>query len=341
MILGQPDAHPSLQPTRSMHATLFPVRNRLTRRLFRLHRPDGLPLRLVARRIYILPSRQGLTFLLLLLGMLLGSMNYGLSMGYLFTFLLAGMTLATLFATWRNLVGIEVRGAEAEPAFAGEPLRVAFQLAEDQGRPRRAVLFGVPGGEPVVTQVPARGSSQVALTMAGRPRGRHPLGICRAHSEYPLGLFHAWAILDLQAPALVWPRPVGPYPLPAPGGGAEGGGRATRRGAEDFDGLRAHERGESPSRIVWKSLARHGEPLAKGFVAPTAADLWLAWDDLPALDTEARLSQLARWVLDADRAGRPYGLRLPGQRIAPGGGMAHRLRCLNALAGHGGPPGHG
>ena len=36
------------------------------------------------------------------------------------------------------------------------------------------------------------------------------------------------------------------------------------------------------------------------------------WDSLPGMETEARLSQLCRWVLDAHRSGLSYGLVLPG-----------------------------
>jgi uncharacterized protein (DUF58 family) len=37
-------------------------------------------------------------------------------------------------------------------------------------------------------------------------------------------------------------------------------------------------------------------------------------------------------VLDAERAGRHYGLRLPGEEIPPGHGERHAERCLTALA---------
>jgi uncharacterized protein (DUF58 family) len=60
--------------------------------------------------------------------------------------------------------------------------------------------------------------------------------------------------------------------------------------------------------------------------------LWLEWDTLRELDVEARLSRLARWVVDAEAARLTYGLRLPGASIAPGQGPAHRHQCLRALA---------
>jgi hypothetical protein len=47
---------------------------------------------------------------------------------------------------------------------------------------------------------------------------------------------------------------------------------------------------------------------------------------------ERRLSQLARWVLDAEGEGRNYGLRLPEFSQSPGQGDLHRHECLKALA---------
>ena len=53
---------------------------------------------------------------------------------------------------------------------------------------------------------------------------------------------------------------------------------------------------------------------------------------LAPLDQESRLSQLARWVVDAEAHGERYGLVLPGLRLAPDRGPEHRHRCLAALA---------
>jgi uncharacterized protein (DUF58 family) len=53
------------------------------------------------------------------------------------------------------------------------------------------------------------------------------------------------------------------------------------------------------------------------------------------METEARLSRLTRWVLDADAAAQRYGMRLPNRQLAPGLGEEHRRQCLEALASFG------
>ena len=47
---------------------------------------------------------------------------------------------------------------------------------------------------------------------------------------------------------------------------------------------------------------------------------------------EEKLSQLARWVIDAHARGLAFGLKLPGTTIAIASGGAQRERCLEALA---------
>ena len=72
--------------------------------------------------------------------------------------------------------------------------------------------------------------------------------------------------------------------------------------------------------------------LTKEFSATASSELWLDWEEARAADVEARLSVLAHWVLQCERFGQSYGLRLPGVTIEPARGDAHRARCLEALA---------
>jgi uncharacterized protein (DUF58 family) len=74
--------------------------------------------------------------------------------------------------------------------------------------------------------------------------------------------------------------------------------------------------------------------LVKEFSGALHASQWFDFASLDGMETERRLSVLCRWVLDAERDGVHYGLRLPGRVIAPGIGDRHRAQCLEALALH-------
>ena len=71
--------------------------------------------------------------------------------------------------------------------------------------------------------------------------------------------------------------------------------------------------------------------MTKQFEGSAQTTQWLDWH-MTHGDVEQRLSQLARWILDADEQGQPYGLHLPGNDIPAGQGELHRHRCLEALA---------
>jgi hypothetical protein len=64
------------------------LRSYLYNWLFQLRGPQAGPVVLVQRRIFILPTRQGFVFAGVLVLMLIGSINYGLSLGFVLTFLL-------------------------------------------------------------------------------------------------------------------------------------------------------------------------------------------------------------------------------------------------------------
>jgi len=81
-----------------------------------------------------------------------------------------------------------------------------------------------------------------------------------------------------------------------------------------------------------KAVARGQALMTKQFTADSDGLLYLDFAGVQLDDLEARLSQLALWVIEAERARRPYGLRLPTVEIPPSLGEPHLHRCLHALA---------
>ena len=104
------------------------------------------------------------------------------------------------------------------------------------------------------------------------------------------------------------------------------------RGEEDFAGLRRFHSGDSPRHVAWKAYARSGELLSKQFSGADTSSQWLDFEQIRDTDLETRLSVLTRWILNADRVQRDYGLRIPGHEFPPAHGAAQRHRCLAALA---------
>jgi len=293
------------------------------------------------RRVYIVPSRLGLLFGGTLAILLVGSINYALSLGFALSFLLAGMGIAGMVQTARNLAQLSIRAGRAEPVFAGGAARFTLFLANagDFDRPEILVRHLGCGAQRTV-DVGAADTAEALLAVPAERRGWLPLGRVMLETRFPLGLFRAWSYLQPDSRCLVYPRPdAGALPPPATSAQA-GGLRAHAQGSDDFSGLRAYQPADSPRHVAWKSVARsdtqHARSdgmLTKQFAGDAVAELWLDLGDLPAsLGLERRLSRLAGWVLAAERGGAHYGLRIPGTELAPARGDAHRAACLEALA---------
>lgn len=299
----------------------------------RRHGTDHEPVRLHKRRVYILPTRAGITFAALCFVMLLGALNYDNSMGLALTFLLASCGLVAMHQCHRNLLDVVLRSSAVRPVFAGDTAR--FQVLVDNSGAHARYQLQLRLNDTVgrAIDIAADSAAAIELPFPTRSRGRLTVERFSVTTSQPLNLFRAWSWVHLPLECVVYPLPAQPGTAPPPVESQAGASTGTVDGDEEFSGLRAFRTGDSPRRVAWKTAARGLEPMVKQFVGGGEAPLWLRWDQLPfAIDTEQKIGILCRWILDADRAGRAFGLELPGERIAPDLGSAHRHRCLKALA---------
>src|SRR5262245_27755265 len=160
------------------------------------------------RRVYIVPSRLGLLFGAALLILLIGSINYALALGFALTFLLAGMGLAGMVQTARNLAQLRVRAARTEPVFAGEAAQFRLQLENAAAHDRPEILARqVASGAQATLDVAPAGVSEAVLAVPAARRGWLPLGRVMLETRFPLGLFRAWSYVEPESRCLVYPRP--------------------------------------------------------------------------------------------------------------------------------------
>lgn len=283
------------------------------------------------RRIYILPTRRGLGFAFVLLLMLLGDINYNLSLGYVLTFLLATTGGMSMLHAFRNMAQLEIQAGHVAPAFAGEQANFVFHFHNPITLARYQIHLHDDDAHRTVFDLSSQSSTPVQIAIPATQRGWLDSGRLTLYTEFPLGLFHAWSYLHFDVRCLVYPKPAAPLPLPAIAA-QDGTGKVITAGDEDFFGLRNYVAGDALPRIAWKAFAREQGLQVKQFSAQQGQELWLDWALLPNIATERKLEVLARWVVDADAQELNYGLRLPGGEIAPQNGATHRAECLRALA---------
>ncbi len=300
--------------------------------VFKRHAPEPGVVFLTQRRVYILPTRHVLSFGVVLILMLTGSINYNLSLGYVLTFLLAGLGIVSILHTFRNLVHLYVSAGRVSPVFAGDLAH--FQIVfENRSDFERYSLDLVCGAARTRIDIPAHRHWTAELAVKAEKRGWLQLARVTVDTRFPLGVMRAWSYVQPDMRALVYPRP-DTAPLPVPEADSDTGDAvSTSVGTDDFAGLRPYQPSDSPRHIAWKASARSEVLLTKFFAGRASSELCFDWDQLPpGMHVEARLSRLARWVMLAEERGLRYGLKLPGTTIPLGEGFPHRERCLRELA---------
>ncbi|GAB6068655.1 DUF58 domain-containing protein [Methylothermus subterraneus] len=278
-------------------------------------------------RIQLRPTRRLGGFALLLALLWLVSANYGNNLGYLLTYLLAGVGLVSPFLTRRQLLNLRWRLLVPRPVFAGETAELCGWL-ESLTSLGRQVQVSAPGASAATVWLD--GAKQVILSCPTARRGRRRIGPIVLKSTFPLGLFEARLVLPEAWELWIYPKPAEQAPWPF-------GSRLPNQGAPDFQGLRSYRLGDSVRQIHWKGLAK-GQGLwvkefAEEFEEKAAV---FTWEGLPPADAEQRLAWLCRLVLDAEKAGLTYGLKLPERTLPPACGQDHLHACLKALAAFGG-----
>jgi len=296
--------------------------------------PEPLPARLHRRRIYVLPTRFGLFYAFALLTMLLGALNYNNNPALLLGLLLAGAGLASLVAAQMQLSDLQLIAADAEPVAAGMPLELRLHARADPGRTRRGLRLDDDGtfdAEPSVLNLD-KGVGDAQLLLPTQTRGWFDVPKLRLSTTRPLGLARAWAYVWPETPLLVYPTPE-PHGPPLPGGHGESAQARLHPAGDDVHHLRGYRAGDAPRAIAWKSSARRDALIVREFEQPLGSEIVLDWQATAGIPYEGRIARLARWVDEAEREGRRFRLRLPGQApLGPDRGPLHRHACLRALA---------
>ncbi|GAB3538980.1 DUF58 domain-containing protein [Noviherbaspirillum agri] len=317
------------------------LRKRASKWLWRRHDAEAGEVYLHQRRVYIMPTHPGLLFCVMLAALFIGSVNYNLSLGFAFTFLIAACALVDMILTFRNLAHLYLSAGRAAPVFAGEDAQFELHLINRSRHDRYAIwLDFVADDRPELAHavdVAAHANTSTVLSTPTHERGWLPAPRVRLQTRFPLGLLRAWSYWQPDAKTLVYPRPEDDAP-PLPIAGVEQSDGQGLAGQDDFAGIRGYQAGDSLKRLAWRQIARidaesGGTLVTKHFEGGSATEIAIDFSRLPyQMDTEAKLSRMTRWVMEAEARGIAYAFRL-GDVILPAAfGSAHREACLRALA---------
>jgi uncharacterized protein (DUF58 family) len=255
---------------------------------------------------------------------------------YLLFFVLTAVFLVSIPHTLINLAGVTATVESVQPSFVGQEVSLPLEIMNDSRATRHGIELGLSGSDRErqrIDYIPARKAARVTLRFSARQRGEHTVGTLCLTSAYPLGFIRFLKKFGPSQTYIVYPKPAGDLRLPSSFVHRRDGRPLTELGeGDDFAGVRDYVHGESQRHIDWRAVAR-GQPLmTKQFTAEAEGVVYFDFSALHFANVEERLSQLALWVIEAERARRPYGLRLPGTEIPAAIGQPHFHQCLRALS---------
>jgi uncharacterized protein (DUF58 family) len=287
------------------------------------------------RNIFIVPSKTGLLFCLVILLLWLLGINYQNNLVLGVCFLLLALLIVCMHHTFGNLSGLEISVVKTEPGFVGGQGRVTLLVKRSGNRHYEAIDIFWPEGNKVSVSLVGEDQAHFNLSVPLQYRGWYQPERLHIKTYFPLGLIVAWSYLDLDAPILAYPQAVSTNVQPTEqvlDDSDEVLNDALVAGHEEFAGLREYEPGDTLRNIDWRAMAR-GQGLATRLYEDYVSQFyWLDWQQFEGMSREARLSRLCFCILQQANQNIEYGLRLPNLTIDPGISDEHQKKLLKALA---------
>jgi len=294
--------------------------------------PPSASVTLNQQRIFIFPSRYGIAYLGMSLGLLLAATNYDKNMIFALAFWLLSLFLVAILHSYINLSGLTISAIHAHPAFAGDHAEFEIELSTAKRWGHEDIRIGWPGEEAVLTHVTPSQPTRLMLTHLSCARGWLRPGRLLLESGYPLGLLRVWTWVDPDMQALIYPKPMQTHVRPEPMTYSEEGDDRAQGQHDEFRGFRDYHPGDPLRQVMWKTLAK-GQTL-QTCLHQDYIDLrqWIDWEQFEGMDRESRLARMCWLTLALAKGEGHYGLRLPGFILAPSEGESHRDAVLQELA---------
>lgn len=277
-----------------------------------------------------MPTRHMTSLAAVLLAVGYAAVSQGNGPAYLSAYALFSLALVSWLHNRSNVQQLELTTHRAVHGFAGAILLLPFKLRNKKKRLKFGLhLTSSLGGSATVGKLET--SVDGIMSLPGLKRGVYQITALEVTSIFPFGVFRSRSRHPVSCECYVYPQALGEREIPSGVGVGQPENSGVKIPGDDFAGVRNYLPGESQRHIDWKAVAR-GQPLmVKQFESTTQHEIWLDSGSLRSLDLEAQLSQLTHWIMQGERAGIRYGLRLGGTRIPPGQGHAHYHRCLREL----------
>jgi uncharacterized protein (DUF58 family) len=313
-----------------------PLKQRINTWVLRDLKPEHGVITLLRRRIYILPTRAGLLLAAAVAAMLVASINYQLSLGFLFTFLIGAIAIVAMHRTHDTLLGLQIQCLDTRPAHAGGNVVFTLRLANLHKHVRGGLRIQFDEAIKAQREVWLGPSEQfdLQLEVPAPQRGWFACPRLKISTVYPFGLWHSWSYFWPAEKALVYP-PLVKDAAPPSGHGQGHGASHAGVAPEAFSHVTPYQEGQDVRMLHWRGFAR-GVLAIRQHEGESGQERVYRIDTLPMqLTLEERLARLATALVRADLGGDRFGLVLGQETPLVDRGAAHRHACLSRLATYG------
>ena len=287
------------------------------------------------RQLYILPTRIGWYYALILLALFAIAIKYNNQAAFMMLFLLVAVGIIAMHYTNNNIIHLELNGGAAKNIFVGDYAEFPIQIKNQSNKTRQAVWL-VCAGFKQVFDLSEGTNKDLRIKLPTLKRGLFLCPEMVLSSQFPLGIFFCWSKRhDIKEQCIVYPQPIDLIPFPDSGDSQsqEQSKSYIRNNSADYSGMKAYQPGDRPRDIHWPSLAKTHKLVTIQHDDQPSSSVNLSWFSLPSnMNTEDRLSQLCYWLIDAEKNGQRYQLEMPNHTIGFNNGKIHLNECLSVLA---------
>jgi len=309
-------------------------------------------------RIFILPTRFGTYFIIIIFTLFLISLSYGQSLALTGTFIFVSVVVVSAHYTNFNLYGIRhISHGKNMNIFADEDFYIWLKNEWSKPRPDIKVEVILKNnfkneylkleGECSIRRKD-RGKFILESNKEFLKRGVYSFSKIRIATDFPFGLFRYWSFLEPGSSLVyIYPRPINPKQKTQ--------GRfqyQNKRNREDLknkdpfhvenpqtlqhgsDSFHEHAKYENTggiNRIDWKIYSRTNELYHKKYQDFNQSQYLLDRKDWPQFSLEEQLSILCYWVREYTAKGHKFALVLQNEYPIWGEGKEFEMICLRRL----------
>jgi uncharacterized protein (DUF58 family) len=209
-------------------------------------------------RVYILPTKYGLTLLGVILTLGVIGLTYGNNLILVLCFLLFSILLLAMHQAHFNLYGLKINSLNINDEFCGEPARIQI----DSQNVSRFETHEVTANDLHILHVPPHSNRSISQSNVFDRRGHYKPTYIRLRSDFPYGLFRTWAYAKNTQQYYIYPKRLKELQLEKL---MQFGTYQDNKQDSDFKSLEPYEKEPNSFRIDWKKFAKSDELYIRTF----------------------------------------------------------------------------